>query len=422
MAKKKTKSEYDADVAITPDSFFKETIEIKACKIGRADQIIGGEVVIGLPLRALALRVLIGNDVWPLSRFTELSGVTGSGKTALLCEIFRWHIGYAGAYQLCMAEPRDTPDLRYSILGYDTDVRFPMYPCASVEQYQAAAWKRVASCRKLFSQVGAMPFPLCLGIDSVCGVPMESAIEQVVKEGFAKPDFAREAQIIKTWLQVICGEIRVWPISLVVTNHLKETKNKQGITERRTLGGLQVGFSSTMKLRVKKIQDLEYVDHNARIMEIIHDKNSLSSYGKSRRMKIYMRWNYPEGRQVTWFDWHDASTDYLLSLEAGSLKNRVLDVISFTDNDVTRRRVGCPELGLKKSSYAEVSQALEDPQNGKMRMELDKIFHVTPRRAFQPGKPYCVQQQEAFAAGEIIHDDQSIATPLPGEEKPEDES
>lgn len=48
--------------------------------------------IIGIPLNAVSLRYLFGNDVFPVGRMTELVGVSESCKTAFLFELYRWHI------------------------------------------------------------------------------------------------------------------------------------------------------------------------------------------------------------------------------------------------------------------------------------------------------------------------------------------
>ena len=107
MAKKKL----TGDVSITPSDFFSSQLVSSQSELGRNDSYIGKEsqrVVIGIPLPAFSLRFLFQNDCFPLSRMTEIYGINESCKSAMLYEMFKWHVGAGGGYILNLAEPKDT--------------------------------------------------------------------------------------------------------------------------------------------------------------------------------------------------------------------------------------------------------------------------------------------------------------------------
>lgn len=410
---KKTKRPWEGDIGITPAAFFTRQIEARQSDLGRTDIIVGSEaqrIVLGLPLRALSLRYGFANDVFPLSRMTELYGMSESCKTAMLFEMFRWHIfGEAvpmnpipsrelepvGGFGFMLAEPRDSPDLRSSIIGHGFDEAFPAEPCNSIEDWQDGCTRWMKQSRATFSEVGSMPFPAALGVDSLTGVTTRDAIAKIWEKGHAERQFAVAAALINDYCKFLFNELRVWPISFIGTNHMKISKDARGFIERRIPGGSSLDFYATFKMRMARKDDIEHLDDYGRLIHIVWDKNSLSAAGERRELKVHMRWVFDENNvQHTWWDWHDATVELLLSHD-GTRKNRIMDICQIEGVDKGKRKADCPTLGLKKATYAEIGEAIE--QDDGVRNALDQLFGVRKRRQFVPGIPYIQQVRDAMA-------------------------
>jgi hypothetical protein len=63
------------------------------------------------------------------------------------------------------------------------------------------------------------------------------------------------------------------------------------------------------------------------------------------------------------------------------------------------RKADCPTLGLKKATWAEIGEAMENEDT--IRNEIDKLFGIRKRREFRIGVPYIQQIQEAVEAGDV---------------------
>lgn len=421
MAKKPAKRGWDTDIKVSTADFFKLQLGDKQAELGRNDVFMGSEaqrVVIGLPLRAFCLRWGFMNDVFPLSRMTEIYGVSESCKTALLFEMFRWHLqgqalpmnpvprvppAIVGGYSFNLAEPRDSPDLRTSIMGHEVEAAFPVQMCSSVEDWQDACTNWMRRSREMFSEIGAMPFPMALGIDSLTGVATRDEISKIWESGHAQINFAKAANLINTYCKFIFQEIRVWPVSFIGTNHMKVSKNAQGFNEYRVPGGASIDFYATFKIRMRRKDDVDHLDDFGRLLVMQFDKNSLSPAGDRRQFDVHMRWTFDEKeKQHTWWDWHDASVNLLLSFE-GARKTRWMDVCPIEAVDRKNRKADCATLGLKKATWAEIGEAMENEPT--IRNEIDKLFGIRKRREFRMGVPYIQQTQEAMEAG----DDEAVA-------------
>lgn len=417
MAKKPVKRSWDTDIKVSTADFFKVQVNDKQAELGRNDVFVGSEaqrVVIGLPLRAFCLRWGFMNDVFPLSRMTELYGISESCKTALLFEMFRWHLqGQAlpmhplppkppptvGGYCFNLAEPRDSPDLRSSILGEEMDSIFPVQMCSSVEDWQDSCTNWMKRSRETFSEIGAMPFPMALGIDSLTGVTTRDEITKIWESGHAVRNFAIAAGLINTYSKFIFQEIRVWPVSFIGTNHMKVSKNSQGFNEYRVPGGASLDFYATFKIRMRRKDDIDHLDDYGRLLTMQFDKNSLSPAGDRRTFDVHMRWVFDDKeKQHTWWDWHDASVQLLLSFE-GARKSRWMEICPIEAVNKATRKADCSTLGLKKASWAEIGEAIENEQ--KIRDDIDKLFGIRKRREFRVGVPYIQQIQEAMEAGDV---------------------
>jgi hypothetical protein len=411
VAKKKDSSMPVAD-------FFAAQLEKRIAENGRDDTYMGDEgdkIIIGLPLQAFSLRYLFGNDVFPYSRMTELIGRSNSCKSAFLFEMYRWHIFNCtnkvpfypeeihGGYVHNLVEQRDSPDLRSSILQLGAKTNYPVVITREVEDWQKSCTDWIKHAESVFDD-GLMPYPVAIGVDSLTAGTTRKEMEDTWKEGYANPGFSQIAKSINMWTKVYFSKMAPWPVSFIGVNHVKESKNNQGITERRVPGGEAIKYAATFLLRLNKREDIERLDEQGRVIEMFCEKNSLSSAGNTRMIKVHIKWSYDDdGNQLTCWDWHSASVELLASFEA-TRKKRISEFVQIENLDRTHRTADCSTLGLKKTSWSEIGQAImQEPEIVK---GLDKLFGIRNRRVFELGVPFKEQKERAKAEvtedGEII--------------------
>ena len=398
MAKKK----WDSDTKVSPCDFFKYQSIAAHSELGRDDTFIGKEsqrVMIGLPLKAFSLRYLFQNTCFPLSRMTELYVAPESCKSAMLYEMFRWHVSAGGGYLLNLAEPRDSPDLRSSIIGHEADTIFPTVTCNSVEDWQQSITEWLKKSRTTFSESGSCPFPAAIGVDSITGVTTRSDITDIWEKGHASIGYAKSANIINTYCKFVFSELRVWPYSFIGVNHMKVSKDARGFLERKIPGGQALDFYATFKIRMHKKGDIDRLDESGRLIELTMEKNSLGTAGERRSIDVPMKWNFAEnGVQATWWDWNEASLALINEL-TGVRKNRILEVTGIRNLSKSTRTGDSPKLGLVKASWSELGAAIEE--NEEMVKELNVIHGIRERKPFEAGVPYSVQMADAKDSADL---------------------
>jgi hypothetical protein len=393
-----------ADKAMTHDDFF-------SSQLAQRERENHDKIVIGLPLQAVSLRYLFGNDVFPYSRMTELVGVSESCKTAFLFELYRWHIyntseviefdpdSVHGGFVHNLVEPRDSPDLRESIIQLNDQFDFPVVQSDCVEDWQKACSDWIKKAEERFER-GAMPYPVALGLDSLTAVTTKNEMDKTWDQGYAEPGYSQIAKHINMWAKVFFNKMAPWPVSFVGVNHLKENKSPQGMPIRTVPGGASIKFAATFMFRLQRREDIELLNESGRIIEIFTEKNSLSP-GNHEKLKVRMTWRFDdEGKQQTIWDWHDATVDLLNSFEA-TRKKRIMEIVAIENVDKTRRTADCSALGLKKVSWHELGKAISEDAD--ILAGLDKFFNVRKRHKFQLGVPYSEQvrmAKEADAASE----------------------
>jgi hypothetical protein len=376
--------------------FFSAQMDAAKNSLGRSDRYIGSEaqeVVIGLPFRAFSLRYLFQNDCFPLSRMTEIYGPSGSCKTALLFEIFKWHIDNKGGYVYNHTEARDTPDLRSSIIGYERDRNFPSTTCASVEDWQRAITSWLKKSNEMFPVKGSCPFPVAIGVDSLTGVTTESDISDIWETGAASIGFAKSANLINTYCKFMFNEIRVWPFSFIGVNHMKVGQDRRGFSFKKAPGGDALTYHSTIKICTELRDKIEKLTESVRVVNIVMEKNSLSNAGENRQLLVNMKWGVDDNNvQHTVWDWHEATITAINSMSP-TKKTHVCKLLELENIDKSKKTADCGVVGLNKASWSEISQAIE--ANDEVRKALDHMVGIRRRRPFELDTPYYDQMSSA---------------------------
>lgn len=390
MAKKKA----DASESMFTE-FFSTQMSSSQNNLGRSDIYMGDEseaTVIGLPLKAFSLRYFFQNDCFPLSRMTEIYGPSGSCKTALLFEMFKWHVDSAGGYVYNHTEARDTPDLRSSIIGYDKDKKFPTNPCGSVEEWQKAITTWLTKSRKMYAELGGCDFPVAIGVDSITGVTTEADITDIWEKGHASIGFAKGANLINTYCKFMFNELRIWPFSFIGINHVKVSKDPRGFTLKRVPGGDALTYHATMKIYTNLKDKIEKLKESIRVVELSMEKNSLSNAGENRVVTVSMKWHTDDdGKQHTIWDWHEATVGVINAMSA-TLRGKTCAYLGLENIDKSKKTADCSLLGLSKASWSEIGKAIED--NEEVRLTLDKMHGIKQRTPFKPGVSYCDQMSK----------------------------
>jgi RecA/RadA recombinase len=386
-------------------------------KLGRSDISLGTEsenVLVGLPLPALALRYLFQSTVYPLSRITQITGEEGSCKSSLLYEIFRWHMVYGGGACFIENELKDSPELRHSILQWNPTYinRTEVCKTHSLEEWQKSLTTFLNIVKKTQDDRGGpgRTIPVAFGIDSLMATGPEEEIKKILKEGHASRNFALAALLISQYMKTMPEQIRDYPVSIIGTNHLKPATDYMGRPTANIPGGKSVKFMETYEIEMKRAPsaDINLVDYGGIKLKLTARKNSL---GPSRKqIGAELLWWYEEEpetgllRQQTAWDWDTASVELLLSFgAAGSGKktiyNRLMDVCHIQVTSIRDRLAICRDLGITEPvHYRVIGAALE--RRPDILANLYPVLSILPRRSFQPGIDYTLAREQAIAEGE----------------------
>lgn len=389
------------------------------------------DAVVGLYIPSLAMRYLLQNDVFPLSRIYQLTGEEGSCKSALLWEIMRWHMMAGGGAVLAANENKDSPDLRNAIFYWNERYRNRM---VVEETYAMEQWQKVFTH---FSQRFAAQFdapggpgrsiPMCFGVDSITATAPQSEIDEILKVGYATRGFAILANLISRFMKAMPALIKDYPFTMVGTNHLKPATTAQGLPTANVPGGKAVKFMETYELELKKAQnaDIEKSSYAGLRLRILCRKNSL---GPSRRaIHAEMIWWYqpgPDGKPLQYaiWDWGTADIEFLVGLADVSGKKKLHDVIrEITGIHVfskSHRQAYSTVLGIPKSDpqeYRVLGAALLNRPD--LLEQIYPLLGIKQRTVFQPGQAYMdavaaareQARQEAEAANPKVEIAQDLA-------------
>lgn len=396
-------SMFAASIAVARKEFSDKNI----CAAGDANKI-----VIGLPLPCLALEFLIQNTVWPLGRFTQIVGKHGTCKSALTFEMMRWFKDSMGLAYLFENETKYSPDLALSIIGYPAtpdDEILAHIPCDSVDDWQSKLQTMIKWCKDqmLKKEVGKK-FPVLFVVDSLMGKLARESQEKIEKTGHADRSHPIEAMMINSFLKKVPQDIEEWPMCLVATNHLKPSKNDQGLPERKIAGGAAPGFQETFELEMSrdasaKINQVDEENFEVGGLKLVLacKKNSLGE--TDRKIKASVKWVHREdeetgeSRQYTEWDWPAATVSLLTSYE-GHRKERIDEIVHIggNGNKLYSKTYGIPSSEpVDPHTLGKLIEADEDA-----KIKLRKLFGIKARKVYQPGVDYNKQLEALVKAAE----------------------
>jgi hypothetical protein len=454
MAKKKTQwATVDTDSAY--DEVFRQAVEVAKEKYPGCVYSGNAEAmrVVCLPVPAFSVRYLLQQEGWPLGRFCRIVGEQESCKSSIGFEIMRWHGRIPGGGGILIpTEPKDSPELFRSIVGYDHPRMWWHDKCKTVEEWNAAASDWIKNLKKAMDGTAGDPgpgrkAPVCEMVDSLTANLTEAEYKVLFDEGASDRHYAGCAMLLKDFVMYITQEIDDYPFTFLGVNHMKLATEKVGMftkTIRNIGGGKTMPFFETMQLQMrrksaptpgKEIYRAQE-DECGIELEIGIYKNSLAPHAV---IDVDMLWftDYddrdPAGhfRQKTYFDWQTSSIEILADLLKGEGKRarRLREVIDLTVDKDTRK-VWSPTLGIQqraKVKFREAGAILEEKlaASQEFRDALYAETGIRRRYLFKAHMDYRDQIEEAVklaAKAEVEAEQQQAASPFgaPPEEQPEE--
>jgi len=407
----------DVDLTIDPDTG--DTIKVddimdivetdSETYMGKKGHLVGHESLIHvLPVPALSCRIVLQNEGLPLSRCYQLVGPAGSYKSTMAAEWARWHRLSGGGGFLKEAETKPTPDLRNSVINWDTQA-IRVTDCDTTEEWQTKTTKDTQFLQKRLEQkdMPGRTIPFCMIVDSLTGKPSERTRKNILETGHASPHFAIEAQLISDWLKAFPGVIRDWPFTFIGVNHLKVNRDPlTGDIDYQVPGGQALKFHCAAIIELNRLGKIkEYATYKAATISMRTIKNS---YGTDDaricvRFKTWLQEDAPGVHRLhSRFEWWEASVLFLCdgygisAAKQKTLLPKVHEVCDFHSKSggsagklYWSKRLGVPssdampphDLGLELEKHIDVLS------------ELYPILGVQRRPFFEPG--VCFQSKLA---------------------------
>lgn len=382
-----------------------------------------------LPLPALAPRFLLHNEGWPLSRFSLLSGLEESCKSAFSYEIGRWHRNLGGHLICIETEQKDAAGLRNSFFNYDPKAWYYSRAFSQDQWNKLFFWwtenlhrlmdggeamveQPDGSKKKIKTKGIGRVGPSCIVVDSISAVTIEKFVEQMEESGHPSMNHPMHAKMLSDFFKVGPKHLVDYPISLVAISHLKMSNDPRAphIQVRNVSGGAAPKFQMTTHIEMrrkagqstrvhKKYGEMTAIDLTMQVR-----KNSL---GDHENIRVEMCWYFdPEDidpltgrkRQKTFFDWHSATIELLeLCMRTGdegkgfkSPRAKALRDMIDLDLNQDRRLASSRALGVSpedKLTYQELGEVLEYriSSDESFRKELYDIMGIREQFMFRNG-------------------------------------
>lgn len=394
--------------------------------------------LVGLPIPSLMLQYVLGTSVLPLSRIFQIVGEEGSCKSSFLYEIMRWFCVYGGVSIIGENENKDAKDLREAILQHDPRFisRVATFPTKCVEDWQTLVTRTVQSNKEVMIGTKGVPgtgktYPVLLGIDSIKGTGLRSAIQKIMDEGFASLEFPKMAAVITQFMQTVPDQIGGFPFLIVGTNHLKPSVNQvnPNIPVENVPGGKSIKFMETYEIKMEK---LGYIDKSSREGVRLRFRCRKSATGPTKRFgDANFVWEYvteevpvvdDAGRPVVdaetgeqelsekmiqhaWWDWFEADIEFLLSWLTDYRKKitfgkELMKIVDLQEHTSTKgKTVSSKALKVsadKPVTFTEAGRLLHNRPD--LIQKLRNKLGIIDRTVFQPGIDYAKQVEAAIAA------------------------
>ena len=387
-----------------------------------------------LPVPALAPRVLVKQEGFPIGRFYLLDGKKESCKSAFGYEMIRWTRLMHGKGKIIEVEDKRSPTLALSINKYDPKA-FSTHYCDTLQDWNQALtyWIHefidimdgVKGSKTKTNRAGIGRIaPVFFMVDSIMAAVGDDTMEEIESEGHGKRRFASDAGLLSEFLKVFTKWIPDYPFIVAGVNHLKPTQDARGFAVRHMPGGKAPEYHAALDVEMSRMQNdstklaggKEYIPLRMKIQ-----KNSTAPKGEIE-VKFWWHTDYEhptesgEALQISWFDWDAASIDCIFERigEGGTdIAKRLKDLVGLRFvGDSKKGLVASDALGISEDdplNFTEAGAKLEEviQANKEFRDQLYPLMGVQRRVLFQPDVDYREQikaAQESMAQEQVLRE------------------
>lgn len=427
MARKAKVAELESDL----DSALEAALEVASHHYpGNIYTTAGDEArCLCLPAPALAPRVLVRQEGFPLGRFYLLDGKKASCKSAFGYELIHWTRMLKGKGKIIEVEDKRSPTLGLSINRYDYKAYTTHY-CDTMQDWNSALtyWihefidimdgVKGSKTKKNRPGIGRIA-PVCFMVDSIMAAVGDDTMEEVEAEGHGKRRFASDTALLSEFLKVFTKWIPEYPFIVAGVNHLKPTQDARGFQVRHMPGGKAPEYHAALDIEMTALQTSPSQLAGGREFIPLRMKTQKNSTAPMAEIEVKFWWytdtEHPtesgECLQISWFDWDAASIDCIFE----KMGSGGLDVAKKLREVTGLRFVGEKSKALVASDVLEISE--DDPLNfteaGRKledKIQSDKSFRdalyplmgVQRRFLLQPDIDY--RQQIKAAQEEMAHE------------------
>lgn len=360
--------------------------------------------VIGLEPYSIALQYLIDLRVIPLQSIICFAGEPKSYKTSSLIELCKLAITqtpYPGAGIIIHTEGKWSQSKVSSMVSKEREDLIQIIAARSIEQWQDAASASltfikdsVQKSKEAAKKNKQIIPPTFICIDSLTGSQSEKIIENVQDTGYGSKTYQDRAAINWQWFNVWGPNLTGIPVSIVVSNHLKDKIDGMGhMPQKVTSGGAGPSFMCSLEIRVKNIGEIQKTNVEGANLEWRCHFNSLGR--DKRKIKIpYIETYDAEDNQLAYFDWDEALINCILAYceDGAQYRKRVEDslgrIVEYSKTGVGKvytcdylniDREKAIEEGITASVLGKILQT--DPAH---RERLRKLFRIQDAELWTP--------------------------------------
>jgi hypothetical protein len=367
--------------------------------------------VVGIEPYGLALQYLIDLNVLPMQSVITVAGEPKSYKTSTLQEfgrMFLMHPVRPGIHHISETEGKWSPSRTMAMHPEfesmdELEQRLLLQKCDSIQAWQVAAGQvikeAILDVRRVQAAIKAGKgskdgdealalFPIAISVDSVTGSQTEEIKEKVTDDGHGSKTFQNRAMLIWQWLDTWCAELNQTPITVILSQHLKDKIDASPMKGRGpskiTPGGSAIGYHTALEIRASLVGKKELTNETVVSLQWRCHHNTFGV--NKRKLDLVFREVYVEdGKRHDYFDWDTTLTRLLMTIweEGGAGKNRLQEVLgSFAELPRKGKVYTCERLGVDKERAEEekidaeaMGKLLQDPANG-LRDELRKALRI----------------------------------------------
>lgn len=388
---------------------------------------LGTRVPVGIPIPSLVMRYVLARPVLPLSGMNILAGSSGSGKSALMFDMFRWVRECHGRSVYLSNESRTQYDFGCAITNYDKNA-VSIMPTSTSDMWMKQSiglfkfFKSKMEGTKSKPGVGRIA-PWCVGLDSMTARDTADQIENLVgtdlKEAKAPAKaFPALALQLSQFLKVVPQMIEREPILYLLTAHEKVRMDGNEHVVHIP-GGQAPIYHSTYIFDMTRIRnelcsapsEIALGKAEGILVQIRTHKNTFGPKHRSTKVRL-LTWREPstdaEGNPVAklcarW-DWATADADFLAAICApgdGEKKVGFTTELAHQIRDVAYVQIGqktpirkytCPQLGFMSENACSAEELMEAFWNDeKIVQQIQMLVGIYPGRYFVPGVDYLEQ-------------------------------